>query len=325
MLKFIKFLFIFSIFFTIKVGIIRAEQTPTDRADNNRGKKPWHLRYVQQSLPFALLDCFEAQKAKEGYEKAWGPKFKFVYDGERIKDIIYLPEGKSFSALPNKKEIYFKELAHFLDIAKKEMFPYYQRMILACEEYAGYFLFWEAYYNSYKDVKKARDLIEETAKRYPEASPGKIAEEILRKAKTEKQLVSLIQEEFKNLPNPVETYTSREGEPENSAMNNLKKAIAPTEEYNKWKDIALLGKYQNLQKEEAMKLACQAIEEIISILDETIASYYYRLAHYCLIAPDQDFNMFRHFLVLIVSRYPHTSRAESAKHNLKVFTKPGID
>ena len=276
----------------------------------------------------AIESSYERKKEKEAWKKAMNStrygRVAYVGEGRGYFEGPYADELKRMSPEEREKVLKEEEKKQFR-IWKKEGFPYVEKIVTACEEYASYFLFWEAYYNSYKDVKRARDLIEETAKRYPEASPGKIAEEILRKAKTEKQLVSLIQEEFKNLPNPVETYTSREGEPENSAMNNLKKAIAPTEEYNKWKDIALLGKYQNLQKEEAMKLACQAIEEIISILDETIASYYYRLAHYCLIAPDQDFNMFRHFLVLIVSRYPHTSRAESAKHNLKVFTKPGID
>ena len=318
MLKFIKYLFIFSIFFTIKVGIIRAEQTPTDRADNNRGKKPWHLRYVQQSLPFALLDCFEAQKAKEGYEKAWGPKFKFVYDGERIKDIIYLPEGKSFSALPNKKEIYFKELAHFLDIAKKEMFPYYQRMILACEEYAGYFLFWEAYYNSYKDVKKARDLIEEIAKRYPEATAGRIASSIIDKAKTETELISQIQEAFKKLQNPVESYEPRKGEPPDSIMNSLKTAISSSLGYKRWrKDSSSF-----LSGKEVPTSAYEFADFIIRTLDEAIATYYYRVGYeFAFNGEGEEKKEGLAYLNILVTRYPHTANGSLVKKYIEQIRK----
>ncbi len=285
-------------------------------------QKPLYLRSAEYAIGQALADSYEAKKAQEGIEKAWGPAFKFIYEGNRLKDIIYLPLGKSSGSVPNREKIRQKECAHFLEIAKREMFPFYEKLIYACEEYAGYFLFWEAYYYSNSDVGKAKKLLEETAVLYPEATPGKVANSIPERAKSEGELVSLIQQEFQKLNNPVESYKRKKGEPENSVMNNLKEAIASTRQYKRWKDVFYLGEYGDLPQGKARTLARENIKLIIDALDGAICSYYDVMASACLTAPDRDINLFKHYLNLIISRYPDTSYAVSAKRKIDLFAKP---
>jgi len=283
-----------------------------------------YLTETEWAILEAIVNSYEVAKVREGRDKAWGPAYKFVYEGTRLKDIIYLPLGKSLNDIPpDKREaIRQKEQANFLKIAKREWFPYTEKIVTGLGEYAGYFLLWEAYFYSSSDAKKAKTLTEETAKRYPDASIGKVAKKILDKAKDEKTLASLIQQEFPKIPNPVESYKPKKGEPPNSLMNNLKSAIASTTEYKKWKKVFILGDYSNLSKGKAQSFARQAIEEIINILDEQAASSYLGIASPCLTAPDKDLNLYKHYLNLIITRYPHTSCADSAKRRLELFGNP---
>ena len=203
-----------------------------------------------------------------------------------------------------------------LDFVKREIFPYYEKMITALEEYAGYFLFWEAHYYSFSDIKKAKKLLEETAKRYPEAFPGKKAEEILSKTKDEQQIPSLIQQEFKKLTNPVETYRPKKGEPDNSAMNNLKKAIASTKVYKKWKEVFILRKNQDLSSKRETRLALIGIEDLINVLDERISGLWKLMSGWCQTAitkSEEAMNLYKYYLELIVNRYPHTTIAQHIK------------
>jgi len=314
MLRRAKLLFLIAVLFTVG-GRESFSAVPPELS---------YLTETEWAIGKAVANSYEYAKKREGWEKAWGPAYKFIWEGTRLKDIIYLPEGKSASELPPDKgwEIRQKECANYLKIAKQEMFPYYEKMAAIQGEYAGYFLLWEAYFYSSSDAKKAKTLTEETAKRYPDASIGKVAKKILDKAKDEKTLASLIQQEFPKIPNPVESYKPKKGEPPNSLMNNLKSAIASTTEYKKWKKVFILGDYSNLSKGKAQSFARQAIEEIINILDEQAASSYLGIASPCLTAPDKDLNLYKHYLNLIITRYPHTSCADSAKRRLELFGNP---
>ena len=198
----------------------------------------------------AVTYSFENQKKAEAWQKAYGPAFKVIFEGNSIKDVIYLRTGKSVFITswnqPNThtreeiEDILKKECPNRLEIYKKEIFPYQEKILIALEEYSSYFLFWEAYAYSFSDRGKAKQTLEEVAKRYQEVDRGKLAKSILERAKDEEKLVSLIREEFQKLSNPVETYKPKEGEPENSVMNNLKSAFAPSREYKKWKKEASL-------------------------------------------------------------------------------------
>jgi len=313
MLRRAKLLFLIAVLFTVG-GRESFSAVPPELS---------YLTETEWAIGEAIANSDERAKARKGLEKAWGPAYKFIWEGTRL-DIIYLPEGKSLNDIPpDKREaIRQKECANYLKIAKQEMFPYYEKMAAIQGEYAGYFLLWEAYFYSSSDAKKAKTLTEETAKRYPDASIGKIAKEILDKAKDEKTLASLIQQEFPKIPNPVESYKPKKGEPPNSLMNNLKSAIASTTEYKKWKKVFILGDYSNLSKGKAQSFARQAIEEIINILDESAAGYYFVIASHCLTAPDKDLDLFKHYMNLVITRYPHTSHANSAKLQLKLFGNP---
>ncbi len=213
-----------------------------------------------------------------------------------------------------------------LDIgyAKQEVFPYYEKMITALEEYAGYFLFWEVYYYSFSDIKRAKNLLEETAKRYPDATSGKIARSLLDKKKDAAELSSLIQAEFKKLPNPVESYKPNKGEPRDCAMNKLKEAIASTREYNKWKKIFIEKEYPDTTREKAQNLAFQMINNLVNILDESIAGLFRILAGHCRFSTgnqEEAFALYQYYIKIIIDRYPHTSRAGFAKRDLEEFTK----
>lgn len=245
-------------------------------------EKPWSRAYIEKAIGDALGTCYE----RNVYRKSLSE--------ENIRS------GK----------------ARDLDFVKRELFPYYEKMITAVEEYAGYFLFWEAYYYSFSDTKKAKKLLEDTAKRYPEAIPGKKAGEILSKAKEEKQIASLIQEEFKKLTNPVEEYKPKKGEPENSAMNNLKKAIASLNVYKRWKDVFILGKNQELSNKKERRLALIGIEDLINELDERISGLWRIMSGWCYTAitkREEAMNLYKYYLKLIVDRYPHTTSAQHIK------------
>jgi hypothetical protein len=271
-----------------------------------------------------IWTSYEYDKWCKGIDQAYGPSFKIIREKGHIKDIIYVPLGKSISRIPepNRHNLVKKEAPHFLRIAKKEAFPYIERIIDALGEYAGYFLFWEAYYCSNQDVKKAINLIGETARRYPTSSAGKIAKSIIDKGKGEKEIIMLIQEEFGKLGNPVETYERREDEPENSVMNNLKKAIGSLREYKGWREVFRSDKYKEMSEEKAKEsLAREGIEDVITLLDGYICFFLDELGKRSFMAPDQDLNLCNHYLTLIITRYPDSQQARFAKSFLNQLNK----
>ena len=272
------------------------------------------------ALPGAISKAvnysFENLMRREAYQKAYGPAFKFTFDGIHTKDIIYLRTGKSIFLPANNpnshtpeeiNEIIKKECPNMGEIFKREFFPYAKKIPIALEEYSSYFLFWEAYAYSFSDRGKAKRTLEEVAKRYEDVDTGKLAKSILEKAKDEEELISLIREEFKKLPNPVETYKPKEGEPENSVMNNLKSALASSREYKKWKKEASLSNF---------KPALEQADYIIKLLEGRIASEFFSLSS---LAPSEKQR--KEYRDIILKRYPHTETANWVKRFIEYESK----
>ena len=261
----------------------------------------------------AIDSSYEGKKEKEAIEKA--------RDSTRYGRVAYVGEARGYFEGPHADELKRmspEELEKVLEeeakqrfrIWKKEGLPYVEKIILACEEYAGYFLFWEAYCNSYTDVKRARNLIEETAKRYPDATAGKIAKSIVDKAKNEQELISLIREAFGKLQNPVESYKPEKGEPSNSIMNNLKSAIASSSGYKRWKKDSS----SFFSGKEVPASAYEFADFIIKTLDEKIAVYYFRVGNEFVFNGDgKEKEEGLAYLNILATRYPHTGNGSLAK------------
>ena len=269
----------------------------------------------------AIESSYERKKEKEAWKKAMNStrygRVAYVGEGRGYFEGPYADELKRMSPEEREKVLKEEEKQQFR-IWKKEGFPYVEKIITACEEYAGYFLFWEAYYNSYKDVKKARDLIEEIAKRYPEATAGRIASSIIDKAKTEKELISQIQEAFKKLQNPVESYEPRKGEPPDSIMNSLKTAISSSLGYKRWrKDSSSF-----LSGKEVPTSAYEFADFIIRTLDEEIAAYYFCVGHeFAFNGEGEEKKEGLAYLNILVTRYPHTANGSLVKKYIEQIRK----
>ncbi len=274
---------------------------------------------LEEAVNKAIVYSYENQKKGEAWQKAYGPAFKVIFEGNGIKNVIYLRTGKSVfitsASQPNThtpeeiEEILKKECPNRIEIYKKEFFPYAEKIPIALEEYASYFLFWEAYAYTFSDRAKAKYYLTKVAERYPEVAAGKIAGSVLNKVKDEETLVALVREEFSKLSNPVESYKPRKGEPQNSIMNNLKIAIASSQEYKEWK------KYADLSD---IKSALAKINTIIDILDGYIARKYYYLM-YLASSQEQSLN----YQSIILKRYPHTKTACFLQQSLKEMKRLG--
>jgi hypothetical protein len=280
---------------------------------------------LSSAINEAIKSSYEMAKIKEGQEKAKNAtKYGRVsmvgeagdvvhYEGFGAEELNKMPPEQRKKVLVESAKIQFQ-------VKQRECLPWEERIIEALEEYAGYFLFWEAYAFSYWDAKNAKRLLEETAKRYPEAGIGKLAKSILDNKKDEKGLALLIQMEFKKIPNPVEEYSPAKGEKQNSLMNNLKKAIAPSVEYKKWKNNSSLS----LNRKECLRSSVEAADAILSTLDELIASKYYVLgSEFLAFAFGNKENIDKGFdyWYRVVNRYPHTRTANFALDGIEVYKK----
>lgn len=276
------------------------------------GEKEREEKELRELLNKATTYSFEYLKKREAYQKSYGPAFKFIFDGINIKDIIYLRTGKSIFLPANNpnshtpqeiNEIIEKECPNMREIFDREYFPYAHKIAIALEEYSSYFLFWEAYAYSFSDRGKAKRTLEEVAQRYEEVDTGKLAKSILEKAKDEEELISLIREEFKKLPNRVETYKPKGGEPENSVMNNLKSALASSIAYKRWKKGTSLSN---------LKSAIDEAEIIVEILDALIAHQYFYLSNFV-----NNKENLKRYTDIILYRFPHTQTGKFLKSMLK--------
>jgi hypothetical protein len=270
----------------------------------------------------AISSSYEEAKAKEGEEKAknaskYGRVSMVGGSGDRVDWVGPGAEELKKMSYEERWKALARDAKVQLGVLKKESFPYKEKIIEALEEYAGYFLFWEAYRYSFFDVKTAENLLYEVAKRYPEANIGKIASSILGKSKNDGEITSLVQNEFKKLPNPVEDYKPKKDEPKNSIMNNLKAAMANSREYNRWRKSSSVW----TQDEKSLKAQIELADSIIKLLDEQIVSAFNYLAHQYLWAEERPKKTGLYYLKLTVARYPHIRTALINKKLIEIYEK----
>ena len=270
----------------------------------------------------AISSSYEEAKAKEGEEKAknaskYGRVSMVGGSGDRVDWVGPGAEELKKMSYEERWKALARDAKVQLGVLKKESFPYKEKIIEALEEYAGYFLFWEAYRYSFFDVKTAKNLLYEVAKRYPEANIGKIANSVLERSKNDGEIASLLQNEFKKLSNPVEDYKPKKDEPKNSIMNNLKAAMANSREYNRWRKSSSVW----TQDEKSLKAQVELADSIIKLLDEQIVSAFNYLAHQYLWAEERPKKTGLYYLKLTVARYPHIRTALINKKLIEIYEK----
>lgn len=260
----------------------------------------------------SINSSYEWKKALEGEQKARDAmKYGRIQTIEKDGSIVFVgPGAEEFSKLsPQEREEAIKQDRKiYQDTLKRESFPHREKITLALQEYASYFLLWSAYACSTYDPEKSKLLLEETAKRYPDSSNGKIAKSILEKSKDQATLIASLKKEFSKLQNPVENYKPQANEPSNSIMNSLKSAISSSYEYGRWKQISPLAvkdisDIPGVDLETILSPATDLAERIAFILDERSATYYLDMAYDCY----EDTQTFNYYCDLIQSRYPHTN------------------
>ena len=278
----------------------------------------------------SINSSYEWKKALEGEQKARdATKYGKIQTIEKDGSFIFVgPGAEELSKLSpqEREETLKKDRKIYQDTLKRESFPHREKIILALEEYSSYFLFWSAYACSHYDPEKARLLLEETAKRYPDSPNGKIAKSILEKDKDKAIITASLKKEFSKLTNPVESYKPQANEPINSIMNSLKSTISSSYEYRKWKQISPLAQKNisdipGIDFEIILAPAIDLAERIAFILDERSANLFMDMAYDCY----EDIQAFNYYCDIIQSRYPHTNASKfveiAKKYRMKIEGK----
>lgn len=195
-------------------------------------------------------------------------------------------------------------------VMEREVFPLLEEIIFSLEEQAGYLLLWLANAYSSYDADLASELLEQVAQRYPETEFGKMAETISKEGKGGKETLSLLQDRFPKLKNPLDTEV-REG---NSVRYNLIRALRSSGEYKKWQTTALSLRQlreKNIPGINSIFLYAVPQVEIMTSLLDSFSTFLYEMME---IPGGSKYYEVQEKLAV---RYHHTPRGLAALLNIK--------